>query len=139
MTTTVTPEDWKRVTTEKYDPGKNSYKQPEAAYFSLIQPQFQSNTPISKKNNIKNPNFEKLKLSSQKSELPDTKFNNKNFKSAQIHSSSAELIGTGYFVTVPSDQPNVLNLVPEQKQMSSKFKIYFDQSKHKGTLLNVSL
>lgn len=128
-----------KVITEKYDPGKKNYKQPEASYFSLVQPQFQSNTPISKKNNINNPYFDKLKLNSQKGELPGTIFNNRDLKSAQIHSPSSELIGTGYFVTIPSDNPNVLNLVPEQKQMSSKFKVYFDQTKLKGTLVNVSL
>ncbi len=126
-----------QVTTDNYNPGTTNYKQPEASYFSLIQPQFQSNSPISKGNNIKNSHFENSTTISRHSKINDTKLTGKNLITAQIYSSQTEMIGTGYFVTAPSDNPNVLDLVPERKQMDSKFKIYFDQTKIKGTLVNV--
>jgi len=127
------------VTTENYEPGQKNLKKPESLYVSLIQPQFQSNTPISKNNNIKKSFLEKSYSVNKHSRLQNSTKNTINLKTAQIYSSSSESIGTGYFVTAPSGNPNILDLVHEQKQMNSKFKIYFDQTKIKGSLLNVTL
>ncbi len=130
-----------KVTTENYEPGQSTLKKPESSYITLIQPQFQSNTPISKNNNVKKSFLEKSYSVNKQGKLHNIANNgiNINIKSAQIYSSASETIGTGYFVTAPSGNPNILDLVPEQKQMNSKFKIYFDQTKIKGSLLNVTL
>jgi len=128
-----------KVTTEKYEPGKTNYGQPEASYISQMQPQFQVNSPISKNGNVRNPVFEKSTAVTNKSSLTRKNFNKRNLTPAQIFSSSSETIGTGYYISVPSGKQGIYDLIPEEKQVNSKFKIYFDHTKLKGTLVNVML
>ena len=127
------------VASEKYEPGETNNRQPESSYISLMQPQFQSNSPISKNENVKNSFFEKSTAVTNNSSLPGINFNKRDLTPAQIFSSSSETIGTGYYVSVPSGKPDIFDLVHEEKHVNSKFKIYFDQTKLKGTLVNVML